>query len=169
MKNLLLIMGIVILFAFTSDKEEQVIIPEDSIRFRVISNSDDNLDLREKNILKSFMEKIIYELIEDAKDKSEVDNIIKENFEYLNEKVQEYLKTDNYSLDYGINYFPKKVYKGVVYDEGYYNSLVITLGNGKGSNWWCVLFPPLCLLEENNNTKDVEYQFFVSRIINNFK
>ena len=169
MKNLLLIMGIVILFAFTSDKEEQVIIPEDSIRFRVISNSDDNLDLREKNILKSFMEKIVYELIKDAKDKSTVDNIIKENFEYLNEKVQEYLKTDKYSLDYGINYFPKKVYKGVVYDEGYYNSLVITLGNGKGSNWWCVLFPPLCLLEENNSTKDVEYQFFVSRIINNFK
>ena len=49
-----------------------------------------------------------------------------------------------------------------------YESLVITLGKGEGDNWWGVLFPPLCLLEENENTKDVEYHFLVKDIIDKY-
>ena len=49
-----------------------------------------------------------------------------------------------------------------------YESLVITLGKGEGDNWWCVLFPPLCLLEENENTQDVEYHFLVKDIIDKY-
>ena len=68
-----------------------------------------------------------------------------------------------------MNYFPSKTYKGIVYDGGYYNSLVVTLGDGEGDNWWCVLFPPLCLMEENETTSDVEYKFFVKSIIEKFR
>ena len=56
-----------------------------------------------------------------------------------------------------------------MYDGGYYNSLVVTLGDGEGDNWWCVLFPPLCLMEENETTSDVEYKFFVKSIIEKFR
>ena len=72
-------------------------------------------------------------------------------------------------IHYGLNYFPKKEYKGVIYEEGYYESLVVTLGNGNGDNWWCVLFPPLCLLEaQETNTQDVEYKFFVQDLIDKY-
>ena len=50
-----------------------------------------------------------------------------------------------------------------------YESLVITLGSGNGDNFWCVLFPPLCLLEENDTTSDVEYSFFVKELLNKYK
>ena len=70
----------------------------------------------------------------------------------------------NYTIKYGQNYFPKKQYKGITYNEGYYESLVITLGNGKGDNWWCVLFPPLCLLD-NENQDEVEYKFLVKELL----
>ncbi|UKI29349.1 MAG: stage II sporulation protein R [Clostridium sp.] len=56
-----------------------------------------------------------------------------------------------------------------MYDGGYYNSLVVTLGDGDGDNWWCVLFPPLCLVQDNETTSDVEYKFFINRIIEKFK
>ena len=65
-------------------------------------------------------------------------------------------------------YFPKKEYKGVEYNEGNYESLVITLGEGKGDNWWCVLFPPLCLIDAEEQTSDVEYKFLVKEIIKHF-
>ena len=74
-------------------------------------------------------------------------------------------KTDDYQLNYGRNYFPKKVYKGVIYEEGEYDSLVITLGKGLGENWWCVLYPPLCLIDDNNTTSDVEYRSLVMDLI----
>lgn len=66
-----------------------------------------------------------------------------------------------------MNYFPEKEYKGVKYDEGYYESLVITLGEGKGKNWWCVLFPPLCLVEAEESDK-VEYKFFIKELIDKY-
>ena len=75
-----------------------------------------------------------------------------------------------FQINYGMNYFPEKVYKGVKYADGDYQSLVVTLGEGKGDNWWCVLFPPLCLLEaeETEETTEVEYQFFVKELIDQF-
>ena len=56
---------------------------------------------------------------------------------------------------------------GKEYKEGEYNSLVITLGNGLGDNWWCVLFPPLCLLEGEEST-EVEYHSYVVDTLNKY-
>ena len=69
-----------------------------------------------------------------------------------------------------MNYFPKKVYKGVTYEAGNYESLVITLGDGLGKNWWWVMFPPLCLLEaeETEETTEVEYKFFIKELIDKY-
>lgn len=171
MKKALLILAVVIggLVIYKDKEKMQIVIPTQSIRFRVIANSNEEIDMTEKQNLKDYMEDAVYELIKDTTTKDEANEKIIDNFDFLNSKVNDYLENDNYSLDYGINYFPRKIYKGVIYEEGMYDSLVITLGNGKGNNWWCVLFPPLCLLDENTTTGDVEYQLFISRIINNFK
>ena len=57
----------------------------------------------------------------------------------------------------------------MTYPAGYYESLVVTLGSGAGDNWWCVLFPPLCLLEaEETNTDDIEYKSFVQEMIEKY-
>ena len=50
-------------------------------------------------------------------------------------------------LETGIFPFPERVYGDAVYPAGDYSSLRIVLGAGKGQNWWCVMFPPLCILE----------------------
>ena len=62
---------------------------------------------------------------------------------------------------------PEKEYKGVKYKEGYYESWVITLGEGEGNNWWCVLFPPLCLVEAEE-ADEVEYKFFIKELIDKY-
>lgn len=46
-------------------------------------------------------------------------------------------------------FFPTRSYEGIVVESGYYDALIIELGAGKGDNWWCVIYPPLCYLEVN--------------------
>ena len=58
------------------------------------------------------------------------------------------------------------MYKGIYYEEGEYESLVITLGEGIGNNFWCVLFPPLCLIDENE--EEVEYTSFIKELIDKY-
>lgn len=166
-KTIILIIIAIIITLLVKNKNENIVIPSESIRIRIISNSNTSLDIEEKMNVKNNVEKEIYKLIKNAKNIDEAREIINNNLEKLNIVVEE--NTDKeYSVSFKDNYFPRKVYKGVIYDEGMYESLVITLGEGSGDNWWCVLFPPLCLLDENENTEDVEYQFFVKELIDNY-
>lgn len=169
MKKILVIIGVILfLLSINYNNKEEVFIPKDSIRFRIVSNSMNEIDLKTKQELKSYIEDYVYDIVSDAKSSEEADKLLVNNLEKIGKHINQYLNSNNYKIDYGINYFPRKVYKGVVYEEGMYKSLVITLGDGKGSNWWCVLFPPLCLLDENDTTADVNYQLYVARIIKVF-
>ncbi|MBQ4140617.1 MAG: stage II sporulation protein R [Clostridia bacterium] len=49
------------------------------------------------------------------------------------------------SVKIGREHFPERSYGGEVYPEGEYTALIVELGEGEGQNWWCVLFPSLCL------------------------
>lgn len=164
MKTKTIILIIVALSIILLIKDHNIIIPKDSIRIRIISNSNSNNDLKTKMMIKEKVEDKLYSLLNGINSINDAENIIKNNLDDLNLLIQDISK-DNYKIEYGSNYFPRKEYKGVIYEEGVYNSLVITLGEGKGNNWWCVLFPPLCLLDDNTKTKDVEYKLFVREII----
>ena len=64
-----------------------------------------------------------------------------------------------------INHYWHNLKIGITYNEGYYESIVISIGEAEGDNWWCVLFPNLCLVDlENNN--DTEYKSWVVETIN---
>ena len=109
--------------------------------------------------------------MENANTIDEARIIIKNNIDDIDEKVFNLLKKEkyekNYRINYGLNYFPQKEYKDVIYNEGYYESLVVTLGDGLGDNWWCVLFPPLCLLEAEES-EEVSYKSYVKEMIDKY-
>ena len=154
--------------------KKQYEIPNDAIRFRVIANSNTLYDQNIKTILKNTIQNEIFTIIKDSKTIDDTRNNIKNNINNIDNLVKNTLNNLNYdkkySIKYGNNYFPKKKYKGSTYKEGKYESLVITLGDGKGDNWWCVLFPPYCLMEgENTNDKDIEYTTIFNEFINKFK
>lgn len=171
-KTLIFIALVLISSVYIKAKTDDiVIIPDQSLRFRVIANSNSLEDYKIKTEVKNTLEKELITLLTPANTLSETKTLIFENLDNIDEIVSSVLKSEeiDYNINFGDNYFPKKVYKGVVYEEGNYESLVITIGKGKGDNWWCVLFPPLCLLEIDDDTSDVEYQFYISRIIDYFK
>lgn len=162
-KIIIALFCITVVFALTS-KEEKILIPNDSIRFRVIANSDDEKDQQLKMEIKESVEKEFNRLMLEARNINEARTLIEQDLQNIEKIINNY--NIPYQMKFGQNYFPTKEYKGITYEEGEYESLVITLGSGLGKNWWCVMFPPLCLLEaEENNLNDVEYKSFVQTML----
>ena len=167
MKKIIIFLFFVSLALIFYTNYVEILISGEAIRFRVIANSNTLEDQQEKIVIKNQVEKEVYELIEDASNASDVRNIIQDNLDVIEEIVKDYQVP--YQVSYGNNYFPSKTYKGILYPAGNYESLVITLGEGAGNNFWCVLFPPLCMLENTSeDVSDVEYQFYVKKLLDQF-
>ena len=57
-------------------------------------------------------------------------------------------------LTLGTESFPDRTYEGKLFPAGDYDALIVRLGRGEGQNWWCVLFPPLCIVTETGEAVD---------------
>lgn len=163
MKKIIIILSIILLILLPNQKQK-----DDLIRIRVIANSNSEYDQKIKEEVSDNIKLELYELL---KEETNIDNarkIIKSNINNLNNNIEKILENENYSytINYGYNYFPEKQYKNTTYKEGNYESLLIKLGNAEGNNWWCILFPPLCLIEAEESNEEIEYQSFFINLIN---
>ena len=154
---------------YSEIKKDTVVIPNSAIRLRVIPNSNSAQDQNIKKQVNTYLEKNTYNILKDEKSIKEARKKINENIPVIEENVDRIFKDNNYdvsyNVNYGYNYFPSKTYRGITYKEGYYESIVISIGAAEGDNWWCVLFPNLCLadLEQKENS---EYKSWVIETIN---
>ncbi len=172
MKKAVIIIACLILI-ISLGKKEVITIPKEAIRFRVIANSNTEEDQSLKKQVTANIYNEFSKLNIQDKDINNARSIIKSQIQTIDNVVKNTLNetklTKKYNINYGLNYFPEKNYKGVIYPSGEYESLVITLGDGLGENFWCVLFPPLCLLEaEESETSDVEYTSFIKEVIEKY-
>ncbi len=171
MKKVIFIILIIILFIFVYvNVNASVIIPGDAIRVRVVPNSNSVIDQNMKEKVKNYVSNYMMLKLDGVTDVKEARDIINDNIKEVNDNIKELFDKNDYDMDFyvsfGNNYFPNKVYKGVIYDAGDYESLVVYIGEAKGDNWWCVLFPPLCLLEaDESETGEVEYKSIVKEML----
>ena len=171
-KLIIIILAIIsMFFIYSTVSAEEVIIPDTSIRLRVLANSNSIHDQSMKKLVKDYINDEVYELLKDVDRIEDARRIISDNLENINSDIESIFVENNYDMDYkvdfGYNYFPNKMFKSIKYKEGYYESLVVYIGEAKGDNWWCVLFPPLCLID-TESVSDNEYTFFVTEVIENF-
>ena len=161
---------VVALLVYINVNATELIIPSSAIRIRVIAHSNTIEDQSMKMKVKEYVDKYLSVKMIDITDIEVARKTINNELDNLNKGIKELLEENNYDKDiiihFGDNFFPEKNYKGTTYKSGIYESLVITIGSGEGDNWWCVLFPPLCLLEtEENKLEETEYKFFVKKMI----
>lgn len=169
-KLILIILTIVTIYVvYNNVKAEEIVIPNTAIRLRVIPNSNNLLDQEMKTKVKEYLETNLYKNFANVDDIDEARTMINNNIPKIEEDITSIFNENNYDMNfkvkYGNNYFPEKEYKGIIYEEGYYESLVVEIGEAKGDNFWCVLFPSLCLLETEETT-EVEYKLGVLELIN---
>lgn len=162
MKKLVIIIAVII-FILSLNKTYELN-QNNTIRFRVIASSD---EVKDQEIKKEIVRNVSSVINESQKSTSleETRTYINNKLPEFNEVVEKTLLENNdkreFKVNYGLNYFPKKELNDEEYPEGMYESLVITLGEGQGNNFWCILFPPLCMIEEN---EDYEYKSFFKEI-----
>ena len=163
--KLYIVFTVCIVYLLLGSNNKEVVIPKDSLRFRIISNSNELSDQNTKLKVKTNLQKILPNIIDKTSNIIETEEKIRDNMSLIQNNIRQTLDKEgdfsSFNISLGKNYFPEKEFYGVKYPEGNYESLVI------GDNWWCVLFPPLCLVEAEEHT-DVEYKFFVKEIIDKY-
>ncbi len=163
MKKIIYIMLITITLSTYLFAEQKYDLNEDTIRFRIIPNSNSVEDQNLKQRIIEDLQGNIFNLIQDSKSPEETEKIINENKPLIENIIKKY--NIDYKINYGYNYFPEKTYKGIKYKEGDYKSLVIYLGESKGNNWWCVMYPPLCNIDyTSNNSENIEYKLYIEEL-----
>lgn len=123
------------------------------LRFHVLANSDSREDQAVKLEVRSFLLDYIHDrLPETADSKEAVTTWLSENKRSLETAADSFLteKLAPYQarLDLERTWFPTRVYDGLVVPCGTYDAVRVILGDGKGHNWWCVLYPQFCFLDE---------------------
>lgn len=130
------------------------------IRFHVIANSDSDKDQKLKLKVRDEVISYLQPKLENSNSIEESEKIIKNEYKTLENISKKVISKNgyNYIVKVGLEYsnFPAKQYSSVVLPAGKYKALRIIIGEGKGKNWWCVMFPPLCFVDEQNNVIDKE-------------
>lgn len=123
------------------------------IRLHIIANSNEDADQKVKYEIRNAIISYLTPKFKDVKNLNEARRIVDEEQGAFKEIAEKLLKNKNktYNVNtyHGYFQFPPRNYGAVFLPAGEYEALRIVLGNGAGRNWWCVLFPPLCLIKES--------------------
>ena len=141
--SLILIVGITQPLIKTSEN-----ISDKIFRLHILANSDSTYDQNLKLGLKNYILENTSDLFIGQNLEENID-IAKESLEELYRLSKEYLESQgsNYDVKTEVvkEFFETRVYDDFTLPAGIYSSLKITIGEGKGHNWWCIIFPSVCL------------------------
>ena len=155
----------------TKDKDEIRTLNYDEvkdslIRFHVIANSDSEEDQNLKIKVKDKVIDYLYPYLNNSQSLDESRQIIKDRMQEVKKLAEEVIKDNNYEYSIKVELsrenFPDKSYGKITLPQGNYEAFRIIIGDGQGKNWWCVMFPPLCFVDESK--AEVEYDKTENRI-----
>lgn len=128
----------------------------DLIRFHVIANSDSSFDQSVKLAVRDGVIDEVNTILTDAATKKEAQLLLKQHSKEIIQTANSILQQHNCNYEattvLGPSLFPTKTYGDLTLPAGEYDAFRIILGEGKGKNWWCVLYPPLCFVDIKDDT-----------------
>ncbi|AVM25733.1 stage II sporulation protein R [Bacillus pumilus] len=138
----------------TASADQPVVIPDEAIRLRILANSDRSADQDVKRSIRDEVNANMTEWVKDLTSIEEARRVVRSKLPEINRIAKEKLKEQHIDQSVSVSFqkasFPTKLYGNFVYPAGKYEAILITLGEGDGANWWCVLFPPLCFIDFSN-------------------
>ena len=132
--------------AFAEDCEEK---PQEVLRLHILANSDSKDDQTLKYDLRDYMLSTFSDVFGNCDSFSQSVAVANERRAEIEEKANEFVHSKGYSYnvkcEVAKTYFTTRKYENVTLPAGEYTAVRLLIGNAKGRNWWCVMFPPLCL------------------------
>lgn len=119
-------------------------------RLHVIANSDSDEDQNLKYIVRDKLIEYMNSISSNAENKEEAIQIAKEHTDDFYKIAKQTIEENGYNYDISVEIgnfaFPTKTYGDISIPSGSYDALRVKIGEAKGQNWWCVMFPPLCFV-----------------------
>lgn len=148
-----LVMGLVSILSMQQGKAEsrQKGIADEIVRFHVIANSDSDADQALKMKIKEHVVTYLQETMGEATSVRQAKRIIQEKLPQITRVAKEKVIEEGYTYDVKAElancYFPVKEYGDLTFPAGEYEALRIQIGESRGRNWWCVMYPSLCFVD----------------------
>ena len=152
-----LVLGVFVYMAsLVSDKKQ---LSNDILRLHVVGASNSQADQAVKLEVRDAVLQAVEHMTVGVNNKEEAEQCLSENLHTLemaaNAVLQKHGFTDLATVSLRKEEFPKREYDTFTLPAGVYDSLRVTIGEGTGRNWWCVVFPSLCIPAASEETKDV--------------
>ena len=147
MPTVMILIATLLIAVFPTEAEGAIY--EDTVRLHILANSDRQEDqslklmLRDKILSKYGKELSLFESVEDAE--NELSQKLDEIREFSDKTLSELGYNFKTEVSLEREWYDTRDYEDFTLPCGYYTSLKIVIGEGEGQNWWCVMFPPLCL------------------------
>ena len=124
---------------------------ESVFRLHVLANSDSEEDQNLKYVVRDRLLNYMNSICKNCKTKQEAISLVEQNQDAFQQIAIDTIQEQGYSYSVQIKIgnfeFPTKNYGDISLPAGYYDALRVEIGEAKGQNWWCVMFPPLCFVD----------------------
>lgn len=144
------------------------------LRIHIRADSNSQSDQNIKYQVKSAVVDYLTPYLANVRSKSQAMQAVKSQLEHIEEVCDGVLKANGFAYTSKAKLceeqFPDRSYGDLTLEQGVYDALIIELGSGKGDNWWCVVYPPLCFVGgESNGTNQIVYKSKLLQIIEEWK
>lgn len=165
MKKVVIIIGLILVVIVGALCLPTKQVDYDYLRLHIRANSNSEIDQKVKYEIKDKMVQFLTPHLCNVESKEKAIEIVNSYSNLLKSECFQVLKENgfNYSVNIKINneYFPTRTYANTTLESGYYDAVIVELGEAKGDNWWCVMYPPLCFVNKNENNNQIKYKSIV--------
>ena len=136
------------------------------VRLHVLANSDSEQDQALKLLVRDEVLKVTAPMLKDCESRDQAIEILQKNSDLLQRAAQSVVDAQGYdypvTILLGEEKYPTRNYESCCFPSGTYVSLRVCIGKAEGQNWWCVLFPPLCLSAASADSGESNEDAFIS-------
>jgi len=161
----------ILLASFASFANKCDNIQGEVLRLHILARSDSEEDQNLKYRLRDYLINDMEKYFAEADTLEEAKLITAAKLSEIEENARRFIVGEGYGYDVGVSlenvYFTTRVYENITLPAGNYDALRVIIGEGEGKNWWCVLFPPLCLPACTDRNREPYFSKEASKLIEN--
>ena len=162
MKQMVVVIGLIVLVIAGATLLPQKNIDVDYLRLHIRANSNSSVDQDVKYEVKNAVVEFLSPVFCTVESKEKAIELVNSYSASIKAKCEQVLKSKgfNYSVNIKVDneFFPTRTYANTTLESGCYDAVIIELGQAQGDNWWCVMYPPLCFVNKNENINQIKYK-----------
>ena len=170
MKKMMILVFVVVLIVvgamFLPQKSEEY----DYLRLHIRANSNLSIDQQVKYEIKTMLVDFLTPQLCTVSSKEKAVEIVNDLKPIITKKCDEILLKKGFRYKSNVKvqneFFPTRTYNNTTLESGFYDAVIVELGEAVGDNWWCVMYPPLCFVNKFENDIQISYK---SKIVEWFK